>query len=146
MTTPGVYSNPFAESKDLNPSDRLAYEEGHDADLYDHSANRLEKASDVDDAAKSSRRSASIPPDDGANGIAKHPSEQSIDVTDTEKGDNKAAEENRDKYDVWWEEPENQDPHNPMNWPAWKKWGNIGVLSLITLITLVSSPLKLWVG
>ncbi|TLS30884.1 hypothetical protein PpBr36_02587 [Pyricularia pennisetigena] len=44
--------------------------------------------------------------------------------------------------DVWWEDPEHQDPANPLNWPSWRKWVNILTISVIAfLVPLVSSML-----
>ena len=42
-----------------------------------------------------------------------------------------------DPFDVWWDEPADQDPANPMNWPMSRKWATIAVLSAITFLTLV---------
>jgi len=47
----------------------------------------------------------------------------------------------KDPYEVWWNEPENEDPENPMNWPGWKKWGNVAILSFVTLITPLASSM-----
>ena len=41
------------------------------------------------------------------------------------------------EFEVWWDEPADQDPMNPMNWPESRKWSFIAVLSSITLLTLV---------
>ncbi|KAF2669663.1 MFS general substrate transporter [Microthyrium microscopicum] len=46
-----------------------------------------------------------------------------------------------DPNEVWWDEPENMDPHNPMNWSSQKKWGQIAVLSYVTLITPLASSM-----
>ncbi|KAH9427881.1 hypothetical protein MCOR27_002314 [Pyricularia oryzae] len=44
--------------------------------------------------------------------------------------------------DVWWEDPEQDDPANPLNWPNRKKWLNILTISVIAfLVPLVSSML-----
>jgi hypothetical protein len=40
-----------------------------------------------------------------------------------------------DPFDVWWDEPANQDPENPMNWSMSRKWVSIAVLSAITFLT-----------
>ena len=55
--------------------------------------------------------------------------------TDGEKADGTQSTDVKDPNEVWWEEPEDQDPQNPMNWPGWKKWGHIAILSYMTLIT-----------
>ncbi|KAF2655002.1 MFS general substrate transporter [Lophiostoma macrostomum CBS 122681] len=48
----------------------------------------------------------------------------------------------RNPFEVWWNEPENQDATNPMNWPPAKKWTNILTISAISfLVPLVSSML-----
>jgi hypothetical protein len=44
------------------------------------------------------------------------------------------------EFEVWWEEPADQDPMNPMNWPKWKKWSTIITLSSITFLTSVIPP------
>lgn len=33
--------------------------------------------------------------------------------------------------DVWWEDPEQDNPANPLNWPNRKKWLNILTISVI---------------
>lgn len=38
-------------------------------------------------------------------------------------------------FDVWWSEPENEDPANPRNWPNSRKWTIIASLSLVTFLT-----------
>ncbi|KAK8013883.1 major facilitator superfamily transporter [Apiospora arundinis] len=44
--------------------------------------------------------------------------------------------------EVWWTEPEDEDPANPMNWSSRKKWTNILTISVISfLVPLVSSML-----
>ncbi|KAK8068781.1 hypothetical protein PG994_005397 [Apiospora phragmitis] len=44
--------------------------------------------------------------------------------------------------EVWWSEPEHEDPANPMNWSSRKKWTNILTISAISfLVPLVSSML-----
>ena len=43
--------------------------------------------------------------------------------------------ENSSEFDVWWNEPADQDPANPMNWTNKKKWSNIAVMSAITFLT-----------
>ncbi|EHA51706.1 hypothetical protein MGG_07595 [Pyricularia oryzae 70-15] len=44
--------------------------------------------------------------------------------------------------DVWWEDPEQDDPANPLNWPNRKKWLNILTISVIAFfVPLVSSML-----
>lgn len=36
--------------------------------------------------------------------------------------------------DVWWDEPEDEDPANPMNWSSRKKWTNILTISVISFL------------
>ena len=51
-----------------------------------------------------------------------------------------AAKEPIDPFEVWWDEPADQDPANPMNWPMSRKWASIAVLSAITFLTFVPLP------
>jgi hypothetical protein len=44
------------------------------------------------------------------------------------------------EFEVWWDEPADQDPMNPMNWSKWKKWSTILTLSSITFLTSVIPP------
>lgn len=37
-----------------------------------------------------------------------------------------------DPAEVWWDEPEDQDPEKPTNWPPAKKWANIITISVIS--------------
>lgn len=53
------------------------------------------------------------------------------------EGDDPAKAQPVDEFDVWWEDPEDQDPENPQNWTNKKKWSNIAVLSAITFLTYV---------
>jgi hypothetical protein len=39
------------------------------------------------------------------------------------------------EYDVFWEEPDSEDPANPMNWSSARKWSIIGMVSFITFLT-----------
>lgn len=38
-------------------------------------------------------------------------------------------------FDVWWSEPENEDPANPRNWSNSRKWTIIASLSFVTFLT-----------
>jgi hypothetical protein len=51
-----------------------------------------------------------------------------------------APKEPVDLFEVWWDEPADQDPANPMNWPMSQKWTSIAVLSAITFLTFVPLP------
>ncbi|KAH9826317.1 Major facilitator superfamily domain, general substrate transporter [Teratosphaeria destructans] len=66
-------------------------------------------------------------------------------VTAPEKGTDKdievdAGHAERD-FEVWWEEPEEQDPECPLNWPAWRKVGTIVLISLLGLLTPLASSM-----
>lgn len=65
--------------------------------------------------------------------------EQSGEQSDLESSvqQEKGVTEERSEFDVWWNEPANEDPSNPMSWPEKKKWLNIGVMSFVTFLTLV---------
>lgn len=51
------------------------------------------------------------------------------------------AEKTGSEFEVWWNEPAEQDPENPMNWTNKKKWSNIGVMSAITFLTPLASSM-----
>lgn len=51
------------------------------------------------------------------------------------EGEGGKAGEKSSEFDVWWNEPADQDLENPMNWTNKKKWSNIGVMSCITFLT-----------
>lgn len=58
-----------------------------------------------------------------------------------EANDEEKGEVSADPFEVWWDEPADQDPENPKNWPMSKKWTTIAVLSTITFLTYVSLKL-----
>lgn len=70
--------------------------------------------------------------------------ENSKDDTDLEQnvvsntGGEKEARLETSEFEVWWNEPADQDPENPMNWTNKKKWSNIAVMSAITFLTWVA--------
>lgn len=39
------------------------------------------------------------------------------------------------EFDVFWNEPADQDPENPMSWSMGRKWGIIATISFITFLT-----------
>lgn len=43
------------------------------------------------------------------------------------------------QFDVFWDEPANQDPADPMNWNMTQKWAIIAIVSFITFLTWVLS-------
>ena len=52
-----------------------------------------------------------------------------------ELGEGGKTVEKPSEFDVWWNEPADQDLENPMNWTTKKKWSNIGIMSCITFLT-----------
>ena len=52
-----------------------------------------------------------------------------------ELGDGVKTVEKASEFDVWWNEPADQDLENPVNWTTKKKWSNIGIMSCITFLT-----------
>jgi len=114
MTTPGAFSNPVLETSAIKDEKiRLAYEEGHDADIPSNEG-VVDHKSD-DDIEKGQPASTST----------------ATEETDTADIGATTADSNL----VWWDEPVDQDPKNPMNWTMKKKWMNIFVLSWLTFIT-----------
>lgn len=123
-TVPAVFGG------DLPEKERLAYEEGHDADIPSNEGvvgatedDRLDKETSVDPEKNVS-----------SNVSLKEP------LGDVEKGlPTATVEEQRDPNVVDWDGPD--DPMNPVNWSPRKKWLNIGVLSLLTLLTPLASSM-----
>jgi multidrug resistance protein len=124
MASPGVYANLAEEAKDLkDPNEKLAYEEGHDADLP------------TSLAAWSPPAAGPTPSDDAEKAAGGDEQRGSA------GGSTNKEEDLVDPNEVWWDEPADRDPQNPMNWPAWKKWSQIAVLSYITFITPLASSI-----
>lgn len=46
----------------------------------------------------------------------------------------------KSEFEVWWDEPADQDPANPMNWSNARKWTIIATVSFITFLTSVMLP------
>ncbi|KAF2766156.1 general substrate transporter [Teratosphaeria nubilosa] len=68
-----------------------------------------------------------------------------IAVTAPEKGtgndiESGASHAKRD-FEVWWEEPEEQDPECPLNWPKWRKVCTVALISLLGLLTPLASSM-----
>lgn len=64
-----------------------------------------------------------------------HPADQSEDRDDS-NADEKATEaEPRSEFDVFWDEPADQDPANPMNWSTSQKWTMMATVSFVTFLT-----------
>jgi len=152
MSTPGHRSadTPAFLGGDLPDSQKLALEEGHDADIpstlegrshatahsstlgsaQDKEPNVLAKESSVD-TDKLSKRHSSV-------SSASQPAGQDLEKGQPEGTANETSNEPLDPNIVDWDGPE--DSANPYNWTAKKKWGSIAVLSLLTfLIPLASS-------
>ncbi|KAK4546145.1 hypothetical protein LTR36_002282 [Oleoguttula mirabilis] len=126
MTAPVV---PAIFGGDLPENERLAYEEGHDADIPSNLG--VVTAADDDRLDKE----ASIDPEKNVSSNA------SIELGDPEKGPptTTVEQEVHDPNVVDWDGPD--DPANPLNWSPGKKWANIGVLSLLTLLTPLASSM-----
>jgi hypothetical protein len=112
MANPGNYNNSSLQGADLKEHDKLALEEGHDADLPNSHSDG--KRSDEPERTD----------------IEKEAGQTSAESTE-------ATETIRDPNEVWWDHPETEDPANPQNWTSGKKWTTIAVLSFVTLITYV---------
>ncbi|KAJ9645324.1 hypothetical protein H2199_003330 [Coniosporium tulheliwenetii] len=124
MSVPATFSDPAFESRNLSKEDfRLAYEEGHDADL------RSTSGPDV----THEKRSFNADLEKGD-----HPSTATSEAPTVVEDE---TSEPKDPNIVWWDEPADQDPANPMNWSSGKKWGNIAVLSAITFVTPLASSM-----
>ncbi|KAI6791545.1 MFS general substrate transporter [Hortaea werneckii] len=119
------------EGGDLPEKERLAYEEGHDANVTtnqgvagNHTAETIANKTSPD-----ARRQ------DSSNASINEP------LDDPEKGP-VAAENEQEDLDpniIDWDGPD--DPANPINWTATRKWTNIAVLSALTLLTPLASSM-----
>lgn len=57
------------------------------------------------------------------------------------EGEEKSPENgSKSEFEVWWDEPADQDPANPMNWSNVRKWTIIATVSFITFLTSVMLP------
>lgn len=131
MALPGTYANPHREASDLqDEKNEEAYEEGHDADLFENqhgSATKDDTQVDIEKGLPSNREST----------ISRETSSQ---VGATAAGtEAKAGGEEIDPDVVDWDGPD--DPANPQNWTPKKKWCMIAALAATTLVTLVRLPI-----
>lgn len=118
--------------KDLPEGQRLALEEGHDADIPTNEGIVNPTDGKIIDPAKEqdidnpNRHSSTSSTSHGAN-----------ETNDPEKAQPAATSQEHDPNLVDWDGPD--DPMNPMNWSAKKKWSNIFILSTITLLVPLGS-------
>lgn len=56
-------------------------------------------------------------------------------AADSEAQEDKKDTAGRGEFDVFWDEPAEQDSANPMNWSMPRKWGIIALVSFITFLT-----------
>jgi len=122
MATPGTFSNPAFEDSDITDEKvRLAYEEGHDADIPSNEGVVTSKSGH-----------------DPAVTEIDHDVEKGQPASSTATGGPDNTDDTVDASDpntVWWNEPADQDPQNPLNWTFKKKWTNLFVVSWLTLVT-----------
>ncbi|KAL5358521.1 major facilitator superfamily domain-containing protein [Aspergillus floccosus] len=45
------------------------------------------------------------------------------------------------EFDVYWDEPADQDPENPMNWSTARKWSTMGMVSFVTFLSPLASSM-----
>ncbi|KAL1980636.1 hypothetical protein VTN96DRAFT_3887 [Rasamsonia emersonii] len=58
------------------------------------------------------------------------------------EGEEKSPENgSKSEFEVWWDEPADQDPANPMNWSNVRKWTIIATVSFITFLTPLASSM-----
>jgi hypothetical protein len=115
-STPGVYLNTVSATAGITDEhERLAFQEGHDADIPSNVA-----------------APATIAAVDKEQG---HVNGDAESVTSAEKAVQIGNEEAgpTDPSEVWWDDEE--DPANPLNWSSKRKWSNLTILSFITFIT-----------
>ncbi|KAJ5960899.1 uncharacterized protein N7479_008049 [Penicillium vulpinum] len=67
------------------------------------------------------------------------PEAQSVKLPDEKVNEEHTA--HTSEYDVFWAEPENEDPEKPMNWSSTRKWTIIGMVSFITFLTPLASSM-----
>lgn len=67
-----------------------------------------------------------------------HHSIQDLDIERNASPSSDAAASARDEFEVWWEDPADQDPENPMNWTNTRKIITIITISFVTFLTCVS--------
>jgi len=111
---------------DLPETERVAYEEGHDADIPA-----------IESVKKHETPSSTSSVSDGVS--AGPEKKQGVDV---EKGKAEAVATEHELQDpniVDWAGPD--DPENPVNWKPGVKWANIAVLSALTLLTPLASSM-----
>jgi multidrug resistance protein len=115
MATPGTFSNPVRETKDLlNEQVKEAYLQGHDADAFSKDVEKGEQ----------SKAQSTLTDERTLSG--------NVSIVDTAE-----EQEPRDPNLVDWDGPD--DPANPQNWAASRKWGIIAALGAVTLITPLAS-------
>ncbi|KAI7051116.1 MFS general substrate transporter [Hortaea werneckii] len=124
-------NTPAFEGGDLPAKERLAYEQGHDADVapIEGVAKNHKPQTFANETSSEARKP------DSSNTSINEP------LDDHEKGPI-AAEQEQEALDpniVDWDGPD--DPANPVNWSATRKWTNIAVLSALTLLTPLASSM-----
>lgn len=131
---------------DLPESERIAYEEGHDADIPSNEGYLRSKdgsqhhaAQDPEpELAKDLDHKPSFSASTSENGNTTADLEKAVPSGKIpEKDEVEAIEIEHDPNIVDWDGPD--DPANPLNWSAKLKWGNIAILSIITLLTPLAS-------
>jgi hypothetical protein len=130
MTTPGVYLNTVQATAAINdPHQKLALQEGHDADIPSSIPADLETGKAISENLTTADGKDKELGSDGASikseGL----------VTDEEKAETSKDKSPVDPNEVYWDGDD--DPANPMNWSTKRKWAGLAVLSFITFITSV---------
>jgi hypothetical protein len=117
----------YGTEKDI---EKLAYQEGHDADIPTNEGTVAQPAILNGELAK----------DVGSSTTRDVDADADVENGETHNGTSNGSGNSNgtqitDKDVVWWEEPADRDPANPLTWSAKKKWGNIAVLSGLTFVT-----------
>lgn len=126
---------------DLPEPERLAFEEGHDADLSAQTTSHTSDAAreSYGEVEKGSKRDISSTSSENGD----HDVEKGQPMGTAVSGEGEDAKEGegtaQDPNIVDWEGPD--DPQNPMNWKPAKKWANIAILSFLTLLTPLASSM-----
>jgi hypothetical protein len=108
-STPGVYLNTAQATQNLpDEHERLAFQEGHDADIPSNIAVDSKPENSVQDVES---------------------------LQSKEQKEHDEPETNPQDLEVWWDGED--DPANPLNWSSRKKWSNLALVSFITFITYV---------
>jgi hypothetical protein len=137
--TPGVYLNSVSATAGIaDEHERLAFQEGHDADIPSNIAAPATETTSPAKAAAAKERELGHSIGDAESTRSAEKGAQ-IGDEEAQLGSEPSKSEETDPNEVWWDD-EATDPQNPLNWKTSRKWSNLSILSFITFITYVASP------